>query len=233
MAQGHVLLADDDQDMRELVTTLLERAGHRVTAVEDGAAALRRLYKEQPDLVILDVAMPEKDGWETLSAIRQLCDVPVMMLTASATELEKVRGLKQGADDYVTKPFGRQELVARVEALLRRTGARPEAPREAEPILDDGFIHIDLGRCEVRAGGNRVELTPLELKMLTAFVRNPNQVLSSDQLSSLVWDDAYAGSRDQVKVYVGYVRRKLSAAAGDAHIETVRGFGYRYGPTAA
>jgi DNA-binding response OmpR family regulator len=164
------------------------------------------------------------DGWKTLERIRELSDVPVVMVTAKGTELEKTRGLRAGADDYVTKPFGRQELLARVEALLRRTDRRADQP----DIYSDGFVTIDFSRREVTVGGARVELTPLEFRLLAAFVHHPNQVLTHEQLLELAWGDAYA-ARDQVKLYVGYLRKKLSPDAPDSvPIETRRGFGYTY-----
>jgi DNA-binding response OmpR family regulator len=149
------------------------------------------------------------------------------MLTARSAELEKTRGLRAGADDYVTKPFGRQELLARIEALLRRSGGRETSAAES---YADAFVKIDFAQREVTARGQSVELTPLEFKLLTAFVRNPNQVLSNEQLLVLVWGDSDA-SREQVKLYVGYLRRKLSPdAPEEAPIETRRGFGYAYRP---
>ena len=149
------------------------------------------------------------------------------MLTAHGAELEKVRGLKAGADDYVTKPFGRQELLARVEALLRRT--RP-GTKTAETYADD-LLTIDFAQRAVFVDGRPVALTPTEFKLLAAFVRHPNQVLSRGQLLELVWNDARSASGDQVKLYVGYLRRKLGEATDEPYpIETVRGFGYRYRP---
>jgi DNA-binding response OmpR family regulator len=149
------------------------------------------------------------------------------MLTARAGELEKVRGLRGGADDYVTKPFGRQELLARVDAALRR-GRNDQQP---EQTYADDFLTVDFAQRQVRAGGVDLTLTPLEFRLLGAFVRNQNQVLSHDQLLELVWGDARSADRDQVKLYVGYLRRKLgTGAAEESPIETVRGFGYRYRP---
>jgi DNA-binding response OmpR family regulator len=152
--------------------------------------------------------------------------VPVIMLTARTQELERVRGLASGADDYVVKPFGRQELLARVQAILRRSGgSRPEVTES----YSDGFVQIDYGQRRVTVGERDVPLTPLEFKLLSAFVDHPNQVLSRDQLLELVWGDPYGVSRDQVKLYVGYLRKKLAIGGGDAPpIETVRGFGYLY-----
>jgi DNA-binding response OmpR family regulator len=148
-----------------------------------------------------------------------------VMLTARAGELEKVRGLTHGADDYVTKPFGRQELLARVQAVLRRAGGPAKG---AETYVDDA-LRIDFAERSVTVGEREVSLTPLEFKLLATFVRHPNQVLSRRQLLELVWGDSYGVSGDQVKVYIGYLRRKLSPdAPEEAPVETVRGFGYRY-----
>jgi len=220
-----ILVVDDDPITRELLRGVLERAGHEVREAGDGRAGLRDFYAASPDLVILDVEMPELDGWATLERIRDLSDVPVLMLTARETELERVRALHGGADDYVVKPFGHQELAARVQALLRRAGDR--AP--AQEIYADSRIEIDVAQRAVRYDERDVRLTPLEFKLLATFVRNPNQVLSRDQLLELVWGDSLGVSPEQVKLYVGYLRRKLDPAAPESTpIETVRGFGYRY-----
>ena len=230
MKRSRILVVDDDRDIRGLVRELLSRAGYDVAEAESGKAGLREFYASPPDLVLLDVSMPDLDGWQTLERIRDLSEVPVMMLTARAGELEKVRGLQGGADDYVTKPFGRQELLARVEALLRRSGPRGEEPT----TYGDGLVTIDFTQREVTVGGNKAVLTPLEFKLLTVFVRHPNQVLSHEQLLELVWGDALSGSRARAKLYVGYLRQKLAeAGAEETLIETVRGFGYRYRPRAA
>jgi DNA-binding response OmpR family regulator len=227
MNRARVLVVDDDADIRGLVRELLERAGYEVIESSNGREGLRTLYSTSPDLVLLDVSMPELDGWQTLERIRDVSDVPVVMLTARAAELEKVRGLQAGADDYVTKPFGRQELLARVEAHLRRVRARAEQPG----TYADGLVTIDFAQREVTVAGQTVALTPLEFKLLATFVRNPNQVLSHDQLLELVWGDPLTGSRARTKLYVGYLRQKLATAdSGDSPIETVRGFGYRYRP---
>ncbi|HKY11849.1 MAG TPA: response regulator transcription factor [Gaiellaceae bacterium] len=227
MSGQRILVVDDDTDIRALLRELLERRGFSVAEAADGRQALQELYGGRPDLVLLDVGMPGMDGWTTLERIRELSDVPVVMLTARSAELEKTRGLRAGADDYVTKPFGRQELLARIEGLLRRSGGRDTAVAES---YSDAFVTIDFAQRQVTARGRPVELTPLEFKLLTAFVRHPNQVLSNEQLLVLVWGDSDA-SREQVKLYVGYLRRKLSPDAPDeAPIETRRGFGYAYRP---
>jgi DNA-binding response OmpR family regulator len=225
-----VLVVDDESDIRYLVRELLERAGHDVLEAGDGSEALRVFFSSRPDLVVLDVSMPGLDGWGTLERIRELSDVPVLMLTAQAQELAKVRGLRGGADDYITKPFGRQELLARVDANLRR---RP-SDSKAATAYNDGFVTIDFAQRAVEVGGTALSLTPLEFRMLAAFVRNANQVLSHEQLLILAWGDDRSVERDQVKLYVGYLRRKLGSAEGEeSPIETVRGFGYRYRPPSA
>ena len=231
MSGARILVVDDNADIRSLVTELLRRAGHDVVEAGDGRAGLRALHSSPPDLVVLDVSMPGLDGWQTLERIRDLSDVPVLMLTARAEELERVRGLQAGADDYVTKPFGRQELVARVQALLRRSAAR--ATEERAPAYTDAVLAIDFARRSVTYAGRDVQLTPLEFKLLSAFVRHPLQVLSREQLLELVWGSTQRASPDQVKLYVGYLRRKLGPDDPSAvPIETVRGFGYRYSPRA-
>jgi DNA-binding response OmpR family regulator len=226
MSRGRVLVVDDDADIRGLVRELLERTGYVVAEATDGREGLRALHAWRPDLVILDVTMPTLDGWATLERIRDLTDVPVLMLTALGRELEKVRGLKAGADDYVTKPFGRQELLARVEALLRRHRSRPA---EGPEVYEDDQLEVDFAQRLTRVNGKEVALTPLEFRLLGVLVRHANQVLTHEQLLELVWGDESA-SRDQVKLYVGYVRRKLGRPE---LIESVRGFGYRYRRSAA
>ncbi len=221
----HLLIVDDDEDIRALLRLILERAGYEVDDQADGRAALRAFHNGDHDLVLLDVTMPDLDGWELLERIRDLSEVPVLMLTARDSESDRVRGLRGGADDYVTKPFDRDELVARVEALLRR------APRDDEPVsYTDSFMQVDFVQRTAVVEGSQVPLTRLEYNVLEAFVKHPNQVLSQDQLLDLAWEDPESVSRDQVKLYVGYLRRKLGKRGDESPIETVRGFGYRFRP---
>ncbi len=229
MNGSRILVVDDEPDVRSLLKDMLERSGALVQTAVDGKEALRVLFDARPQLIILDIAMPEMDGWQTLERIRDITDVPVLMLTAHDGELEVVRGLRAGADDYVRKPFGRQELLARVQALLRRSASARPPERET---YDDGTIRIDVANAHVKVRGHDVPLTPLEFRMLLAFVRNPDQVLSRDQMLELVWGDSAGVAGEQVKLYVGYLRRKLLAVLTEDEmpIETVRGFGYRYRP---
>ena len=225
-APGSVLVVDDDGDVRALVVELLTRSGYDVSEAPNGREALKLLYEQRPDLVLLDISMPELDGWATLERIRELSDVPVLMLSALGAELEKVRALRAGADDYVTKPFGRQELLARVESVLRRAPAP-----EVRDAYSDGLLEVDFSQRRVRAGDQPIELTPLEFRLLTAFVDHPGQLLTHEQLLELAWGGERGTSRDAVKLYVGYLRRKLSATGiSPEAIETVRGYGYRYSP---
>jgi DNA-binding response OmpR family regulator len=221
-----VLVVDDDSDLRLLVEKLLSGAGYVVESAADGRAALRAFHATPADIVVLDVSMPELDGFETLERLRDLSNVPVILLTARSGEIDKVRGFRAGADDYVVKPFGRQELLARIEALLRR---RPQSSHADN--YDDGVLAIDFASRSVVFGGLPVRLTPLEFRLLAAFARHAGQVLSADQLIDHGWGHSAGVSRDQVKLYVSYLRRKLgSAPDGSSPIETVRGFGYRYRP---
>jgi DNA-binding response OmpR family regulator len=217
-----ILVIEDDPDIRGLVVALVERAGMRATEAADGRAGVRAFFERRPDLVVLDVGLPGLDGWEVLGRIRDLSEVPVLMLTAEGEQVQKVRGLEGGADDYVTKPFGRQELVARIHALLRR---RAPAGSEEE-VLEDGSITIDGAGRRVEVDGREVALTPTEFRLLAFLMRNRNQVVSQLQLLEEVWGNADADPH-QVRLYVSYLRRKLSEAGVDP-IETVRGFGYRY-----
>jgi DNA-binding response OmpR family regulator len=221
-----VLVVDDDDDIRLLLEELLRGAGYGVVTATDGRAALRAFHGNPTDLIVLDLSMPELDGFETLERLRDLSDVPVILLTARASEIDKVRGFRAGADDYVVKPFGRQELLARIEALLRRT---PQATHLEN--YDDGALSIDHARRLVMCRGLPVSLTPLAFRLLVTHVEHVGQVLTTDQLIEHVWGHAGGVSRDQVKLYVSYLRRKLGQEAeGFEPIETVRGFGYRYVP---
>jgi DNA-binding response OmpR family regulator len=228
MSESRVLVIDDDDDIRGLVRTLLERGGATVRDAPNGREGLREFHAWRPDLVILDVSMPELDGWNVLERIRDMSDVPVLMLTARGDELERVRGLQAGADDYVVKPFGKQELAARVSALLRRASLGGAREQESDTYAD-AYLSVDWAQARVTVRERDVQLTPLEFRLLSTFVRHPRQVLSREQLLELVWGDTYGVGGDQVKLYIGYLRRKLDPDEPDAvPIETVRGFGYRY-----
>jgi DNA-binding response OmpR family regulator len=222
---GRILVIDDEPDVALGLRLLLERAGHDVEVARDGRAGLRAFFAAPADLVLLDVSMPVMDGWETLERLRDVTDAPILMLTARGLELEKVRGLRGGADDYQTKPYGNQELLARVEALLRRAEAAGGASED--DVYADSRLVVDFTRHHATVDGREVQLSPLEFRLLGAFVRNRDHVLSHEQLLELAWRDPLAASRDTLKTYVRYLRRKLGWSDGGP-IESVRGVGYRY-----
>jgi DNA-binding response OmpR family regulator len=222
-----VLLIEDDADIALGVRTMLSRNGFAVTTAGDGREGLRAFHGQRPDIVILDVGLPEMDGWTVLERIRELSEVPVLMLTAHGQESDKVRGLRTGADDYVTKPFGNAEFVARVRALLRRAGIG-EQPAAGD-VYDDGRVRVNFAAHEVLADGVPVELTATEYRLLVTLVRHRGQVLSAARLLDLVWNDPVGIGPERVKYSVMRLRRKLGATSGaDSPIEAVRGFGYRY-----
>jgi DNA-binding response OmpR family regulator len=230
-----VLVIEDEADIAFGISVLLERGGLTVTVARDGPEGLRKFHSTRPDLVVLDVGLPGMDGWTVLERIRDLSDVPILMLTAHGQEAEKVRGLNGGADDYLLKPFGNNELVARARALLRRpraTGAGPAGEgggAEKPEVFDDGVVHVDFASHEVTVTGAPVDLTPTEFRLLAALVRHRGQVLSSEKLLELAWSDPLGIGPERVKYSVLRLRRKLdiSASAG-SRIQAVRGFGYRY-----
>jgi DNA-binding response OmpR family regulator len=232
MAGASILLVEDSEVVVALVRRLLETAGHEVVVAADGRSGVRAFFEARPDLVVLDVELPRLDGWQVLERIREVSDLPVIMLTAQAAEEHKVRGLRAGADDYLAKPFGRQELLARVEALLRRAARTAPTEPAAPDRYEDEHVTIDFREHRVMHAEREIELTPREFSLLAAMVRHPSQLLSHDQLLELAWDDQYGDGRDRVKVYVGYLRRKLVDAGACDPIETVRGLGYRYRPRA-
>jgi DNA-binding response OmpR family regulator len=230
MTARHVLVIEDDKDIALSLRIVLERGGFGATLAASGRDGLREFHSVRPDLVILDVGLPEMDGWTVLERIRDLSDVPVLMLTAHGQEADKVRGLHGGADDYLTKPFGNDELTARALALLRRR--QPAGTREAEApeVFDDGNIEVDFAAREVRVNGEPVALTPTEYRLLAALIRHQGQVLSAQTLLDLAWSDPLGIGPERVKYTVMRLRRKLGAGKETAAspIEAVRGFGYRY-----
>lgn len=221
--KGRVLVIEDDQDISLGIRTVLTRNGFDVASSADGKQGLRAFHVARPDLVVLDIGLPTLDGWSVLERIRDLSDVPVLILTAHGTEADKVRGLHSGADDYLTKPFGNGELAARVEALLRR----PRVAEQPDDIYDDGRLLVRLSAREVSVGGMSVTLTPTEFRLLAALIRHAGQTLTPDQLLEQAWNDPLGVGPERVKFGVMRLRRKLGEGAG-ASIQAVRGFGYRY-----
>ena len=222
-----ILVIDDEDDIRLILATRLDRAGYATVVAADGREGLRLFFNDRPDLVILDIAMPEMDGWQVLERIREMSNLPELMLTAAAQERDKVRGLRGGADDYITKPFSGEEFLARVEASLRRATVNPESGENS--VYRDPEVTIDYPRHKVAVRGETVELTPTEFRLLGTLTENAGLVLSQDQLLGRVWGQDYVESADVVRLYIGYLRRKIEVDSGDPKlIETSRGFGYRY-----
>jgi len=203
-----LLLVDDDDGLRLLLQTTLPRAGYEVLTAASGAEGMRLLFSHQPDLVLLDVMMPGMDGWEVLERIREVSTVPVIMLTAVDGVPQRVRGLMRGADDYVTKPFHRDELVARIEALLRRVQTPAVEPPQVLSF-DCGQLVIDPEARRVMVCGQEVHLTPTEYRFLLYLAQNAGRVLSYGQILDNVWGADYEGGDKNVKVYAVYLRRKI------------------------
>ena len=226
-----VLIIEDDPSIAEAVRRVVAKQHGTGVVASDGRNGLRNFFDERPDLVVLDIGLPGMDGWEVLERIRDLSEVPVLILTAHDLEHEKVRGLTGGADDYLTKPFGVQELGARIEALLRRSkAAAPPAMGEAT-IYRDGNLTVDWPAREVRVDGTVVGLTKLEFQLLQMFVRHPGQALSTQQLLEQVWNDPFGIGPERVKFTVLRLRRKLGWQDDQKDVlEAIRGYGYRYTP---
>ena len=220
--QARLLLAEDEATIRDLLAASLKFAGFDVIAAADGNEALRLARSERPEAMILDVMMPGLDGFEVVRRLRgEGQQAPVLFLTARDAVEDKVAGLALGADDYVTKPFALEEVVARIQALLRRTGQ--VAP--ATTILRMGDLELDEERHEVRKAGDLVELSPTEYKLLRLLMSNPDRVLSKSVILDRVWEYDFDGESSIVESYVSYLRRKIDQTE-PAMLKTVRGFGY-------
>jgi DNA-binding response OmpR family regulator len=224
-----VLVVEDEPDVRRTLDKVLTVAGFTVLLAADGRTGLRAVHAEKPDALVLDIGLPGLDGWQVLARVRDLSDVPVLLLTAHGAEAEKVRGLRAGADDYLTKPYGNAELVARVQALLRRGAGATPTPE----VYDDGQVRLDPNARTVLVGGTDIRLSPTEFRLLAVLARNSGQVLTPAQLLDRVWGDPTGIGPERVKFAVLRLRRRLGW--GDpvsSPIQSVRGIGYRYRPSA-
>lgn len=223
-----LLLVDDDRDLVEVLTYVLQREGFSVVAAFDGEGAWRQFQIEQPSLVILDINMPGIDGLEVCRRIREASTVPVVMLTARADEVDIIRALGLGADDYVTKPFSPRQLVARVKAVLRRAPAVPVSVPPSEPEeLRSGVLHLDLRTRTMTRRGEVIHLTPLEYKIMVFLLRNQGRVLGTAAIVEHVWGYVGSGNEDLVKVHVHRLRQKIEDdPQSPMHVRTVPGAGY-------
>lgn len=221
-----ILIVDDEQSIRTLLDYNLKQAKYHTIMAADGEEAIALVETEQPDLVLLDVMLPQLDGMEVCKSLRERkINVPIIMLTAKGEELDKVRGLEIGADDYMTKPFSPREVVARVKAVLRRTYNQTED----NEVLRSGLITIYLDRFEAYFDGAELELTLKEFELLVYFIQHKNRVLSRDQLLSAVWNYDFAGDTRIVDVHVSRLREKIEEnTRKPLYIKTVRGIGYKF-----
>ena len=220
-----LLLIDDDQNLSGLLCEFLNGQGYTTRNAANGKVGLREMFERKPDLVILDVTMPQMDGWETLKRIREVSDAPVIMLTARDDESDVLRGFSNGADDYVTKPFSFAQLAARVKAVLARKGETPGGEH-----LSAGDLAVDIPSRRVTRGGETVNLTPTEFNLLTALMRRQGEVLSSEDLARQVWGPQYANEVGFVRRYIWHLRQKVERdPENPQYIHNERGYGYRFG----
>jgi two-component system response regulator VicR len=223
---ARILVVDDEPPIVDLLSYNLRRAHYEVVIAQDGEEALVKARQEAPDLIILDLMLPRVDGLEVCRALRRECDVPIIMLTARDSEVDRVVGLELGADDYVVKPFSVRELMARVKNVLRR--AEPRQAEAAPELIRIGELTVDAARHEVHWQGSEVELTALEFDLLYTLARHAGQVLSREQLLALVWGYDYYGDLRVVDAAIKRLRAKMrQAAPGMELIATVRGVGYK------
>lgn len=218
---GKILIVEDEAAIARFVELELRHEGYAVDKAEDGRSGLDQALAEAYDLILLDIMLPGLSGLEVLRRLRREKDTPVILLTARDTVMDKVSGLDMGADDYITKPFAIEELLARIRTALRK---RP--PKAPDALLTLGPITMDTARRQVRCGGQAVELTTREFDVLRLFLENPEIVLSRETFLSKVWGYDYVGETNVVDVYIRYLRSKLDAACGRSLIHTVRGVGY-------
>ena len=221
-----ILIVEDDNNIADLLRLYLEKEGYQATIAADGSQGIDLYRKLRPDLVLLDVMMPGIDGWGVLRTIRQDSQTPVIMLTAKGETSDKVSGLKQGADDYITKPFEMKEVLARIEAVLRRAAGEGEKDKPRRLVFDK--LIIDLDSFELIVDGKRVETPPKEMELLYHLASTPNRVYTRNQLLDEVWGFDYFGDSRTVDVHVKRLREKLEGVSDQWSLKTVWGVGYKF-----
>lgn len=228
-----ILIIEDEPNIRELVLYNLKTNGYECIAAEDGIMGITMVHKEKPDLILLDIMLPGKNGFEICSELREEGNTtPIIMMTAKTEEADKVMGLDCGADDYISKPFGIREMMARIKAVLRRYDISPQQnegkPVEKDTVLTAGDLTINVERHEVTVGNRSVDLTLREFELLQYLMENRGHVFSRDQLLNNIWGIDYAGETRTVDVHIRHLRQKLAGEDGeDKYIETIRGKGYK------
>ncbi len=228
MTQTKILVVDDDKNICELLRLYLEKEGYAVTLAFDGRDGLDAFAKNNPDLILLDVMMPNMDGWQVCREIRKTSECPIIMITAKGETIDKVLGLELGADDYVVKPFDSKEVVARIKAILRRTTSAPEADNSSKKAVNFPKLSINLESYELKVDGKAVDTPPKELELLFHLASNPNRVYTRDQLLDEVWGFEYYGDSRTVDVHVKRLREKLEGVCEDWSLKTVWGVGYKF-----
>lgn len=222
-----ILVVEDDPEFLNLTQTWLQNAGYEVLTAGDGTEGMRRVYSGRPNLVLLDANMPKMDGWEVCRRIRDMSDIPVMMVTVNNEKDNRLKGFNNGADDYITKPVDFPELIARVQAVLRR--ANSSTPEDVPDTFDNGEIEIDWRSRQVWVRGKRIKLSPTEFKILACLIKNRGWIVTHEQLLEKAWGINYIGDKSFVKLYIRYLRQKIEA---DPHkpefILTERGVGYYF-----
>jgi two-component system, OmpR family, response regulator RegX3 len=227
--QARILLVEDEESLADTVRYNLEREGYAVRVSGDGRGALERFREEPPDLVILDLMLPEMSGLDVCRRIREDSEVPIIMVTAKDSEADKVAGLELGADDYVTKPFSVRELVSRVRANLRRARAASLQREPEDEIIAGGPVQLDVGRHEVRVRGESVPFPPKEFELLETLLRRKDRLVTRDFLIDHVWGPEYFGDTKTLDVHVKRIRRKIEQDPhSPVHLVTVRGLGYKF-----
>ena len=221
-----VLIVEDDRNIAELLQMYLEKEGYAVTIANDGGQGLAKFRAIKPDMVLLDVMMPIMDGWEVCKAIRAEAQTPIIMLTAKSETSDKVQGLRSGADDYITKPFEMREVLARVEAVLRRTSGN-SADKKARRLVFDKLT-IDMDAFELTVDGKKVDTPPKEMELLFFLASSPNRVYTRNQLLDEVWGFDYFGDSRTVDVHVKRLREKLEDVSSEWSLKTVWGVGYKF-----
>ena len=224
MPNKEILIVDDDKNICEVIKLYLQKEGYKVTLAYDGQAGIEAFERSTPSLVVLDIMMPRKDGWEVLKEIRKSSAVPVIMLTAKGETIDKVLGLELGADDYIVKPFDPKEFIARVKAVMRRANMQEEENRQIK--YDD--LVIDISNYTVTYKGEIVEMPPKEIELLFFLASHPNKVFTREQLLQHVWDFEFFGDSRTVDVHIKRLRKKLYDQGPNWEIKTVWGVGYKF-----
>ncbi len=225
METGKILIVDDDQNICELLRLYAEKEGYTVALAHDGRKAVECFEQESPDIILLDIMLPELDGWQVCREIRKKSQCPIIMLTAKGETFDKVLGLELGADDYVVKPFETKEVLARIKAVLRRSGKQD--PNEKKVVTFDK-LSINLNNYELKVNGVQVDTPPKEMELIYHLASNPNRVFSRDQLLDEVWGFNYYGDSRTVDVHVKRLREKLEGVSDQWSLKTVWGVGYKF-----